>query len=105
MNPFVEVKDYLFGILKALGGQLKADTIAFLKQFVRDDVGAIVTGVILSVNAQMPGATGADKKAAATEQLLAALSKSGKDAASFATSELNFLLESGLQAVKAGLAK
>ncbi len=105
MNPFTSVLHYLLNVLNAVGGKLASDTTNFLKSFVKDEVGRIAVDVVTLIASSIPNATGDDKRAAAVAQLKADLAKAGKDVESFAASELNWLIENALQAVRLGLTK
>ena len=105
MNPLSPVLHYLVNILKALGGQLAAKTVDFLKQFVKEDVGKLALDVIKVVEAEMPDADGVAKRDAAVKLLKADLATAGHDVESFALSTLNWLVESALQAVVTGAVK
>ena len=101
MNPFYAVKNYLFGILKALGAQLKVDTQAFLKSFVKDSLGKLAIDAVLLIQSAMPNADGTTKRDAAVAQLKADTKAAGYDVESFALSTLNWLVETALQSVLA----
>jgi len=104
MNPFKIVLGYLSGVLKALGGQLKVKLIDWLKSYAVDELGILAIDAVNYANTLI-GSAGDEKKAAAKSKLLADLKAAGKDVESFSESLLNFLIESALQAVLAGVTK
>jgi hypothetical protein len=105
MNPFSPVVHYLLNVLKALGGQLAVKTEAFLKQFAVEDVGKLAIDAVTLIQSTMPDVDGPTKRDAAVAQFKADLATAGHDVEKFATSTLNWMIETALQTVIVGIVK
>lgn len=105
MNPFPFVGRYLLNILKAIGGQLKVKLIDYLKTFTKDHLGQLAVDAVQAIEAQMPNASGTEKRDAAVSRLKADLQSAGYDLKNFGLSTLNFAVESALQAILTGAVK
>lgn len=99
---FESIGHYLLGIGKAIGAQLKIDTETFLKTFVKDDLGALAVDAVKYVQGLELKDTAA--RDAAKTQFVADAEKAGKDLAAFGQSQLNWFIETALQAIEAKLA-
>jgi hypothetical protein len=103
MDFFGTIGSYLKNIGLSLFGQLKATIASFLNDFVKDDLGTLAVDAVQY--AENLGGDGASKREAAKAKLLDDLTRAGHDAAQFGESVLNFLIETGLQALLAAASK
>ncbi len=89
-------------ILSTLKTDAEATLAAFLGKFITDDVGKLAVDAVNYAARNVDG-SGADKRDAAKTQLLNDAAAAGQDLASEGDAALNFLIETALQAVSAGI--
>lgn len=104
-NPFAAIGHYFENFFKGLFGQLKITVTAFLKDFVKEDLGKIAVDAVAYVEATLEGASGLEKRDAAVLKLTSDAVAAGVDVAKFAKSTLIFFVETALQAFQSGAAK
>jgi|ERR1700743_527576 len=97
---FMGLGSWFDSVWKGILGQAKASAIAFFKEFVQTDLGKLAVDAVAAADT-LVNATGDEKKAAAIAQLIADAGKAGMDLVNFGKSELNFIIETALQAFKA----
>jgi hypothetical protein len=95
-------------ILTTLATDAGTELSSFLSTFAADEIGQLAVAAVnaaegLIDDATGQAATGAQKLEAAKTQLLNAAEDAGKDLTSEGTSVANFLIETALQAVTAGV--
>ena len=103
INSIHAVGDWFKSVFKGILGQAEASAVEFLKEFAKTDLGNLAIDAV-SVAENLVNATGDEKRAAAIAQLLTDATKAGIDLVSFGKSEINFIIETALQAFKAKLA-
>ena len=103
-NPFSAIGHYFANLAKAVFGQLKVTIANFLHDFAKEELGKLAITAAQFAN-QSVGMSGSDKLALAKTKLLELVKDAGHDAASFGTSDLNFLLETALQNIRAEAGK
>jgi hypothetical protein len=91
---------YLQGAFKGLVGQAKVDLENWVKSFLASDLGPLAFSAV-QLASTFVDKSGPEKMAIAQQDFLAKLKAAGKDVAEFSTSELNLLLETALQGLKA----
>lgn len=99
---FGGIGHWLFNLCKALGGQLKIDTETFLKSFVKDDLGKIAIDAANIIGAE--GLQDVAARDAAIALFIKDATAAGHDVTTFATSTLNWFIETAVQAIKAEIA-
>jgi len=102
MNIFTAIWHYIESVFKGLAGQALQSAKDFVVNFIKTDLGQDALAAVEYAET-LANASGPDKQAAARQHLIDLLKQSGKDVANFATSELNWFIETALQALKAGI--
>lgn len=98
MAFFGAIGSYFAGLFMAIIGQLGIKTAQFLKDFAEEDLGKSAIDAVEYVEASIPGAGGVEKRDAAVAKLKTDAAMAGHDITAFATSTLNWLIETALQA-------
>jgi hypothetical protein len=99
MSVVSVVENYFGNLGKSLIGNLKTSIGTFLKSFVENDLGALASAAVQEVEVSLPGAASVAKRDAAKQNLLLKLKTAGEDITTFSESVLNFLVETGVQAL------
>ena len=100
-NVLTNAGNYFANIATTIEDAAKPVFSSFLTNFIETDLGKLAVDAV-TYAAALPDTTSDGKKEAATTQLLNDASAAGHDLSTAATSFINFLIETALQATLAG---
>ena len=100
-NALTNAESYFSNIATSIEDAAKPVFSSFLTNFIETDLGKLAVDAV-NYAAALPDASGSDKQEAAKTQLLNDAEAAGHDLSTAATSFINFLIETALQATLAG---